>query len=324
MVQFSIVMPVYNLAHLVSDAVGSVFAQSVDDWEIIVVDDGSTDDLDAYLKSVPDRRLRTLSLPHSGLDAARRAGTDAAGGTYLVYLDADDRLRPSALKRFSEAFARDPAVGVVYGDRIFMTEDGRSLGKPPRLGLRRPFSGDVFSRVVAGCPFAAASQAAIRLSVLRDVGGYPLDLGSSGDWYMWCRLAAEVRFAYIGGGAVTEYRLRADSLARAWIREPVDTPTIAQFREVLDAIHDLPEITARFRPMGQRVLRRRGEAHAYFIKAHEYLRVGRFVPARQYFGAGIRAWPFDPAALLGFAMAATKWMPRAAWPYVGYIDREAG
>ncbi|MCP4327223.1 MAG: glycosyltransferase [Alphaproteobacteria bacterium] len=322
--QFSIVMPIYNLAHLVADAIGSVVAQTHGDWEIVVVDDGSTDGLDASLEAFDDRRLRVMSVPHGGLDAARRTGTEAAQGTYLVYLDADDRLLPSALERFAAAFERDPAIGVAYGDRVFIAEDGRSLGTPPRLGLRRPFDGRVFSRVVAGCPFAAASQAAIRLSALRDVGGYPVGLGSSSDWYMWCRLAAEVPFAYIGAGAVTQYRLRADSPARSWTSEPVERPNIEQFRQVIDAIHGMPEITSRFHPLRRRLLRRRSAAHAYFIKAHEYLRVRRFAAARQYFGAGLRAWPLEPAALLGFVMAATKFMPRAAWCYVGYLDSEPG
>jgi hypothetical protein len=156
---------------------------------------------------------------------------------------------------------------------------------------------------VAGCPFSAASQAAIRVSILRDVDGYPIGLGSSSDWYMWCRLPAAAPFAYIGGGPVVENRLRADSLARSWISEPADRPTIEQFRDVLDAIHTMPEITTRFSPIPRRLLRRHSDAHAYFVKAHEYLRVAHYKTARRYFAAGIGQWPFGPASLLELATA---------------------
>ena len=102
--QFSIVVPVYNVARYLRDCLNSLLAQSCADWEAIFIDDGSTDGsgtiLDEY--AVKDQRIRVIHQENKGVSVARNAGIDVAKGEYLLFLDADDALVPWALERLAK------------------------------------------------------------------------------------------------------------------------------------------------------------------------------------------------------------------------------
>src|SRR5262245_66529899 len=94
----SVVIPTYNRAGTVIDAVRSVLAQQFEDFELIVVDDGSTDDTAARVASIPDERLRYVAGPHAGVSAARNLGVRRATGSVIAFLDSDDVWHPGKLK----------------------------------------------------------------------------------------------------------------------------------------------------------------------------------------------------------------------------------
>ncbi|MDQ2998823.1 MAG: glycosyltransferase family 2 protein, partial [Chloroflexota bacterium] len=123
-VQVSIIIPCYNYARFLPDAVASVLAQTFTSWELIVVDDGSTDatltTARQLMTQYPDRRIRVFRQPNSGPAAARNTGAEHAIGTYLLFLDADDMLAPILLERATAILHAQPAVGFVYsGMRLF-------------------------------------------------------------------------------------------------------------------------------------------------------------------------------------------------------------
>jgi glycosyltransferase involved in cell wall biosynthesis len=109
----AVVIPTYNYARFLGAALASIDAQTVAPAEIIVVDDGSTDDPAAALEGRPDVRL--LRQPHLGLSAARNTGWRAATSEFVVFLDADDRLRPQAIALNLEQFEKRPECGLAYG-----------------------------------------------------------------------------------------------------------------------------------------------------------------------------------------------------------------
>src|SRR5687767_14161066 len=91
----SVIVPTYNRLDLLKQAVNSVFHQSLDDWELIIADDGSTDGTIDYLNSLPPAKVRLVLLPHSGIVAqVRNAAARAAIGDYLAFLDSDDLWEP--------------------------------------------------------------------------------------------------------------------------------------------------------------------------------------------------------------------------------------
>src|SRR5882762_1494192 len=114
--KFSVIIPTFNRATLVLHAVDSVLAQTYGNFELIVVDDGSTDDTVDRLRRIGDRRLSIVTISHGGVSAARNAGIAAASGALISFLDSDDLWLPHKLASEVDFLVRHPEVGVVFGD----------------------------------------------------------------------------------------------------------------------------------------------------------------------------------------------------------------
>ena len=111
----SVVIPAKNAATYIGETIASALAQC-DVTEIIVVDDGSTDDTVALVHAIRDPRLRLITNQASGVSAARNCGAQSAGGSWLMFLDADDRLRPDAVTTLLAAATDAPRAVLVYGE----------------------------------------------------------------------------------------------------------------------------------------------------------------------------------------------------------------
>lgn len=173
----SIVIPCFNQGAFLHDAIRSVFRQAFPSWEILVVDDGSTDPhTRAVLRSLHYPRTRIIRQRNQGLPAARNAGMRAARGRYLVPLDADDEITPAFLTETVDALDRHPAAAYAHTwTRLF--------GNQNLVWIDRPFNPYqlLLSTSVVGC-------ALIRAEAWRRVGGY--DTGrrqGNEDWDLWIR-----------------------------------------------------------------------------------------------------------------------------------------
>ncbi len=132
-VPVSVVMPVYNQERYVALAIDSILAQTHRDFELLVVDDGSTDATPQILAGIEDPRLRVLPVPHAGFCRALEAGVNAARGTWIARMDSDDLCHPQRLERqlaFLEEHRECLFLGTAYG---LLTPHGRSL--KPRVGF---------------------------------------------------------------------------------------------------------------------------------------------------------------------------------------------
>jgi len=128
----SVIIPTYNRAHMLPRALDSVVGQTFSDWEIVLVDDGSTDSTPALAADYAHRlgdRFRYLIRPHVGCCAARNAGIDVARGRFVAFLDSDDEFRPEKLARQMELFGLRPELGLVYCDYDCIDVDGESAGR---------------------------------------------------------------------------------------------------------------------------------------------------------------------------------------------------
>ena len=185
MTQVSIVIPAYNAAETLDDALASVHAQSVRTWEAVVVDDGSTDDTARVAErwAARDGRIRLVRQPNSGPSAARNSGIRAASYGWLVFLDADDWLAPDFLKRMLRPLRRNPRLDGVFCGAADVTHDGEEGAPwfpPPR---------DELFRVTAlHCP-CAIHAAIMRRTLIEGVGLFDTSLIASEDWDLWQRLA---------------------------------------------------------------------------------------------------------------------------------------
>ena len=136
----SIVIPAFNAEAYISEAIQSVLAQSVSNWELIVIDDGSRDGTIQTISEFKDLRIRVVQQENAGAGAARNRGIEESCGRIICFLDADDRLCPDALKRLVVALEANPHACLAYGEPIVMDASGQvlvrkrvrsSLGGPP-------------------------------------------------------------------------------------------------------------------------------------------------------------------------------------------------
>lgn len=205
----SVVIPCYNYAHFLPEAVASVVAQTLGAWEIIVVDDGSHDATLAVGRQLiaryPQQRIRLLHQPNAGAATARNAGAHAAIGEFLLFLDADDLLAPTFLARTAALLAARPGLGFVYTGM-------RMIGHDDHVWPSVPFD----LRLLALDNFIP-QHALVRRRAWQQVGGFDQVSFPHGfeDWDFWLRIAlAGWPGAHIAEPLVS-YRRHGPSLSRA-------------------------------------------------------------------------------------------------------------
>lgn len=183
----SIVMPCHNAhAHLPA-SVGSVLAQTHAHWELIAVDDGSTDSTLDWLRAQPDPRIRVLTQPNQGVSSARNTGLAAARGDFLVFLDADDTWEPSFLAQTRAALADRPDAVLAYcGWQNLGLADGRSAPfVPPDYE-----NADKAETLFAGCRWPIHA-ALVRREAVVAAGGFDAALKNAEDYALWLRVALD-------------------------------------------------------------------------------------------------------------------------------------
>ena len=184
----SVVLATYNQAHWLGETIESVRAQTYADWELVVADDGSTDDTaDVLAGFARDHRIRCVAGAHAERAAARNRAIAASTGELVAFLDADDTWHPEKLARQVAALAAAPEAGACYALARFVDGSGRPLAvrKPPRA-----LSGLLFPRLVRG-NFIILASMMVRRRCLEAVGVFDATLPVFGceDWDLWLRLA---------------------------------------------------------------------------------------------------------------------------------------
>ena len=185
----SVVMAAKNYARFLPQAVESVFAQTVTDWELVIVDDGSSDATPAAVRPfLADRRVRSVRSDRLGQSRAKNLGVGLARGEVVAFLDADDAWLPTKLERQLPLFA-DPAVGVVHCGRAVIDEDGRPVDRPAPPGPRGRVLGPLF--VYNSVCF---SSVIVRRAVFSHVGGFDAFWDLAIDYDFWLRVASHYAF----------------------------------------------------------------------------------------------------------------------------------
>ena len=192
---FSVVIPLYNKADSVLRAVRSVQEQSWTEWELLVVDDGSTDGGAALVTALNDPRIRVLSQHNAGVSVARNLGLLHARGEWVALLDADDYFRPEHLANLAELVRRYPDACLLGSSYGFVDETGRWRRAPIRASYLKDPSGyveiaDFFADAVEleYLPLSASSALLPRELALT-LGGFPAGVTAGEDQVMWARLA---------------------------------------------------------------------------------------------------------------------------------------
>jgi glycosyltransferase involved in cell wall biosynthesis len=224
----SIIVPTYNYAKYIRKAVMSCINQIYETLEIIVVDDGSTDETRDIVVSITDPRLIYLPQENRGVSAARNAGLDAARGEFITFLDADDYLLEDSVKVRIEALQNYPDIGFVFTDAYSSDEAGNVTNRDRKTRSR--FSDTFWEDLLLRRLDFQACYIMMRNSVAR-TARFPLNLSNGEDIVYFCRIFFAARGYYLAKPtAVIVHHM--DSL-RHDVREIVDQ-NLALVNEILN------------------------------------------------------------------------------------------
>jgi glycosyltransferase involved in cell wall biosynthesis len=290
MPKVSVVIPSYNSARFVGEAIESVLAQTYVDLEIIVVDDGSTDDTHDVVARFTDPRVRYVYQDNRERSAARNTGIRAAQGEYVAFLDADDLWRAEKLARQVGLLDAHPEVGLVYcgallmeNDRVFDEETCSYRG-----WVLRPLL--LVGNIVAG----SLSSAMVRRGCFDRAGLFDETFSACEDWDMWVRIALHYPLDFVPMPLVKCRVHSSNSQKQARMMVP---GTERFFEKLLAA----PELQDEIRP-----IRRRVEGLACFIAGRFYYLGRQMGPARRSFLKSLRldpwrfrTWGYLVRAILG-------------------------
>lgn len=293
----SILVPVYNAAAFLEETVLSVLAQSHGEWELLLIDDGSTDATGALLRSLSqiDPRIRIFRQANSGTQAARNLGLEHARGEWIALLDHDDIWLPRKLERQLEVAREHPGVELLFCN--FSRWDGkRELDRHFTRESRLP-RGIVLEKLARRCLFGALTVLIRREALLR-AGGFDVRFLRCGDWDLWLRLAEQ--------GVKVQGTL--DVLARWRVWEGNLSGSIPKMRReevlVLEAALQRAATEER-RALYRRCLSdKRGD-----LAMHEAL--AQAGDGHQVARAAWQAWQLSPGRLRLLAIALSVCWPRA-------------
>lgn len=191
----SIVIPSYNSEKYIADTIDSILKQSLKDFELIIVDDGSKDRTPAIVSEY-ESPVRLITQTNAGVCVARNRGLKEAQGQFICFMDHDDYWFPEKLARQIEVFTSHPEAGVVYSsfvrwhiseDAGFPAPDSFDIASIPDE-IDPEFSGWIYHHFLIDC-WMLTSTAMFRVDVLQECGGFDVTLPYSEDWELWLRIS---------------------------------------------------------------------------------------------------------------------------------------
>lgn len=206
----SVIIPTYNRAWALKKAVDSVLEQDYKEFELIVVDDGSTDDTQTLLKSYPAGTLKLISQPHAGVSAARNRGFSAASGTLIAFLDSDDYWYPKKLSAQVAFFNKNPDAMICQTEEIWI-RDGKRVN--PKNKHKKP-SGIIFTPSLELC-LISPSAVMMRKSLIAKVDGFDESLPACEDYDLWLRITCRYPVHLIDTPLIVKTGGHEDQLSRA-------------------------------------------------------------------------------------------------------------
>lgn len=199
MKQVSVILPTYNRAHCISRAVESVLHQTYSAWELLVVDDGSTDNTEEIIAAyaASDDRVRYCrQAGNRGVSAARNEGIRQARYAYIAFQDSDDVWRADKLEKQMGVFEESPEAGLVYCAMQGVRQDGSAVRIPDVYIDRQLLYGNMYGLLLQGNVIDAPT-AVVRRSCLDKCGGFDEELSCLEDWELFLRIAEVYEIGYV-------------------------------------------------------------------------------------------------------------------------------
>jgi glycosyltransferase involved in cell wall biosynthesis len=211
----SIIIPTYQSERFISDAIDSVLAQTFKDYEIIIIDDGSTDHTQEVLKKYSDlENIKLIWQSNQGPAAARNFGIKKSSGEYIAFLDADDIWLPNKLERQIHFLEKHPLIDLVYCDSYIFNE--KCTKQKTRFEISRPYSGKVLEKLFL-LDFIPFLTVVIRRSILNTVGLFDETVIGPEDYDLLLRICQTSTIDFIHE-PLAKYRVSSGQLTKQKIK----------------------------------------------------------------------------------------------------------
>ncbi len=279
MVRVSVIMPTFNCAVYIGEAIESALNQTYKDFEIVIVDDGSTDNTEEVVRRYifsTQVMIKYIRQFNSGPAVARNKAISESRGEFLALLDADDIWLPDRLKEGLASFEANPDVGLIHSDTLRIDEKGDFLPKPRRNV--RLSSGNIFNSLMLRKVHISCPTVLLRRAALDKVGLFDENPQCRGveDRDLWLRITKEYKVFFIDK-ILAHYRIRKNSISR----DPEKM-----------AVSKIYVINKFYPENGVSFFRNRAIAQVCRESADDLLIRGEFVLARAYYRKAVALWPF--------------------------------
>jgi len=261
----SVIIPTYNRAALVTEALASVLAQTWPDFEVLVVDDGSTDATLSALASFPGQVMVLTRQERGGVSAARNLGAAAAAGDWLAFLDSDDLWLPEKLSRQVAYMQAHPELCICQTGEIWI-RNGVRVNAP--LACRQ-VAGDIFLPSLRRC-LVSPSAVMLCRRLFEELGGFDEGLPAAEDYDLWLRIAWRHPVGLMPEPLVIKRGGHADQLSRQWGLDRF------RIRALLKILRE-PNLPPRYREAARRTLAEKCRIYAQGCEKR-----GRRAEAREY------------------------------------------
>ncbi len=207
----SVIIPTFNRGYCLEESIRSVLEQSFIDFELVVVDDGSTDNTSELVRRFPAVKLIRLEEKNRGVSFARNRGVVEAQGDWVGFLDSDDLWEQGKLATQVKWIERHPDLQMVYTDEIWI----RNGVRVNPMNKHRKYSGDIFRYCLPLC-IVSPSSVLLRAKVLSEVGGFDESMQVCEDYDLWLRIAKRHPFHFIEEKLIVKRGGHEDQLSRKY------------------------------------------------------------------------------------------------------------
>lgn len=225
----SVIIPTFNRSHFLKEAIDSVLKQDFKDFELIVVDDGSTDDTEKILRSYANS-LIFLSQENKGVSAARNSGIRISSGTFISFLDSDDLWLPQKLSIQVEFFTQNPSALICQTNEIWLR---KGIRVNPRK-VHKKYSGEIFEHCLSICR-VSPSAVMMKKNLFCEVGLFDEELPACEDYDLWLRVASHYPIYLIDKPLIIKRGGHPDQLSRKF--EGLDRFRIKALVKILESNH---------------------------------------------------------------------------------------
>jgi glycosyltransferase involved in cell wall biosynthesis len=272
MVKISVIIPTYNRASLIARAVDSVLSQTLNDFEVIIIDDGSKDNTKEVLQQY-EGKIKYIYQNNGGISKARNRGIQESVGKYIAFLDSDDYWAPKKLEVQTKVLDENPRVGIVYARMPIVNEHGDILGMKPN-GV----SGKNFQELLRVWGDLPTSSVMTRRECFDRVGVFDDDLPPMEDIDMWLRIAHSYDLYEVEGKVLAYYWRHDHQITQDQIK--VYSGLVKIHAKILKTFDDIPrELIVRKLVSNQ------------YILSRLYYKNGRFTEAFKNVSDAIRRFP---------------------------------